>query len=181
MNGGGNYAIDPKGYAAYVRLVRLLFLVVNVGIVILNSYFLYYVYQIDADGCDCALGWRRSFIEASLVLFVVMGIVGIVVDWEDHFVWLSAIYQGLIIAYIIVTREFINEMRSHACRCAQTRAFEVLNVVSIIGLFLLGVSLLALVCGVVIWAMTQRSLVSSSGDAEPAAVVRRAAGARRRS
>ena len=142
-------------FATYVKIMRFIFLLLNVGIVILNAYFLYYVYQIEATGCKCALGWRRSFLEVSLALFVVVGIVGLVVDWQDHFMWLAALYNGLIIAYIFVTREFINDMRAHTCKCAQTEAFDILNVVNIIGLFMLGITLFSLLGLVLFWGLTK--------------------------
>ena len=151
-SGASDMSIDPKGF---VKIMRFIFLLLNVGIVILNAYFLYYVYQIEATGCKCALGWRRSFLEVSLALFVVVGIVGLVVDWQDHFMWLAALYNGLIIAYIFVTREFINDMRAHTCKCAQTEAFDILNVVNIIGLFMLGITLFSLLGLVLFWVLTK--------------------------
>ena len=165
--------IDTTGFAIYVKVMRIVFLLLNLGIVVLNAYFLYYVYQIEESGCRCALGWRRSFIEVSLGLFVIMGIVGLVVDWEDHFMWLSALYNGLIIAYLFVTREYINDMKSHHCDCAQTKAFGVLNVVNIIGLFLLAVTLLALLGLVLFWGLTRGGGTSSSAPHGPPRAIKK--------
>jgi hypothetical protein len=160
-------------FKTFVFVLRTIFLLLNLGMIVLNAYFLFYVHKIERDGCKCALGWRRSFLEVSLVLFVLMGIVSLVVDWEDHFMWLSALYNGLIIAYLFVTREFINDMRSQSCQCAQTKAFEVLNIVNIIALFLLAAMLFGLVLVVLFWGTVGRTAkkavaVASSSQSIPA-------------
>ena len=146
----GEEAVGFRGersYAAYIMALRAFFMALSVGMIVLNAYFLYYTYQLDKPGsaCLCSLGWRRSFIEASLLMFVVVGIVGLVVDWEDHFLWLSALYYGVIVAYLLVTRDFIRKMEHTQCGCAESRAFQLLNVVNVVGLFVLGVAIFALV------------------------------------
>ena len=167
-----------KGFATYVKAMRVLALLLNVGMIVLNAYFLFYIYQIEKEGCKCSLGWRRTFIEVSLGLFVLMGILGLAVDWGEHFAWLSALYNGLIIAYIVVTRDYINEIRSHHCQCAQKKAFEVLNVVNIIGLFLLGVALLGVVILALFWATVGRTVDKVASGAAVKGAAKGAGGAR---
>ena len=138
--------------AAAVAALKVVVLLAGLGMIALNAWFLFYVDRLEKRGCKCAMGWRRRFIEVSLLLFVIMQAIGLFVNWQDHFLWLSLAYQLLYISYVFVTREFIQEMKSSACECAETEAFEWLDVVNIIQIALLALALVVVLSGVLVWA-----------------------------
>jgi hypothetical protein len=168
-----------KGTDTFVAGVRGFFLILSLAVVVLNAWFLYYVDELKRRGCQCALGWRRTFMQASLMVFILMGILGFVMDWKKHFLWLAALFNLITIAYVIVTREFINDIKGSSCKCAETDAFEVLGIVNIIQIFFLVLAVVALLGMLFFWSTVGRG-VSKARLATAAGAVGSAAAARRR-
>ena len=126
--------------SSLVAIARVVFAVLVVTMIALNMWFLYYVEQLKAKGCKCALGWRRTFIQASLFLFIALAIVGLFVNWKNYFMWLNLAVTVIFIAYVVITREFIIDVKSASCKCAETAAFKTLDVVNILQIALMVVS-----------------------------------------
>lgn len=161
-------AADPKvmrSYATFVRVVRIIFILLGLGMIVLNSYFLYYMHQLETHGCKCALGWRRQFIQVSLALFIMLQLVGFAVDWQSHFMWLAIAYQALFISYVFITRSFIHDVRKANCGCATTTPFRVLDYVNIIQIVSLAVMLLVLLLAVAYYLTVSRALSLSPSSA----------------
>jgi hypothetical protein len=140
-------------YIAYIAIVRVVFALLSIGMIALNGWFLYYVDQLEKRGCKCALGWRRSVMEGSLALFVLAAIVGLFVDWRVHFPILALMYMAVVLTYVFVARDFITQIKSTHCDCAEADAFKVLDVVNWIQLFFVAVFLLSLLLKVA-WLIT---------------------------
>lgn len=82
------------------------------------------------------MGWRRNVMEGALALFVLVSIIGLFVNnLQAHFPLLGLMFFGITLAYIFVARDFITQIKGTHCDCAQSQAFEVLNVVNWIQLF----------------------------------------------
>ena len=107
--------------------LRIFAVLVNVAFILLNAWFLMYVYELEKRGCKCAIGWRRSFMELMMAVYVVMGVV---TCFGPVAPVVSLLLAPLSLIYVIVTRQFINQMDSTACTCAETEAFKVLNVIN---------------------------------------------------
>lgn len=142
---------------ASVHVVRFFATLVSILMIVLNVWFLYYVEQIKAQGCSCALGWRRTFMQASLIAFVVFGIAGMFERLGKTFPILGLLLGLLSIAYIVVTRQFIHEIKRSHCQCAETKAFEVLDYLNAFQMFLLVVLAFLLVVSIVSAASTMVS------------------------
>ena len=75
---------------------------------LLNVWFLYAVDKLGKNGCKCAEGWRRSFIEFMLAVFVILFIVGLIFPIGTYMVGiLLFVYFAFFVAYIIITRQFM--------------------------------------------------------------------------
>ena len=100
---------------------------------LLNVWFLYAVDKLGKNGCKCAEGWRRSFIEFMLAVFVILFIVGLIFPIGTYMVGiLLFVYFAFFVAYIIITRQFIDTMYSTDCTCAETAAIWWLGLINII-------------------------------------------------
>lgn len=106
----------------------------------LNCWFYYAIDKMQKNGCKCAEGWRRNFIEFMLAVFVILFIVGLIVPVNRYMVGILALlYLGLVVAYIVITRQFIDSMYATDCTCAETKALwwlGFINVVQIVFLFI---------------------------------------------
>ena len=106
----------------------------------LNVWFLYAVDKLRKGGCQCAESWRRNFIEFMLAVFVILFIAGLVFPVNKYMVGiLGLIYFGLVVAYILITRQFIDSLYASHCTCAETDAIwwlGLINIVQIVFLFL---------------------------------------------
>jgi hypothetical protein len=110
--------------------------VISLAMITLNGFFLYYAYDLERTGCRCALDWRREFMVGSLFLFIALGIAELF-GWSGN-TWVSMIRGVVIIAYLIITRQFISMIDKKDCDCAETRTYNVLNVVNIVQLVVMG-------------------------------------------
>lgn len=101
---------------------------------VLNAWFLYYIEQLKEHGCQCAIGWRRTVMQASLTVFVfsaAISLLGLSMGWNHNNTLLSVILSVVLLSvsvtYIVITRQFIEHIEEIKCTCAQTRAYDVLH------------------------------------------------------
>jgi hypothetical protein len=120
--------------------LRVILLLIGLVLIGLNVWFLYYVDNLEKSGCQCAVGWKRSFMEVALVVLILVQILTLVLDWRVNYVWLSLVFQVLFIFYLLVTRSFIKSVESDDCKCAETRALWWLNFINILQLIGLAVT-----------------------------------------
>jgi hypothetical protein len=119
--------------AAEVWALRLSLALGSLLMVALNAYFLYYLHELGRDGgrCSCALGWQRSFVQASLAFFVAWAVVAAWL-WPSPALlaspWAHLVYVAATVAYLAVTRAFVHRIKSTGCECARSRAFRALDV-----------------------------------------------------
>lgn len=100
--------------------------------VLLNAWFLYYVEELKLHGCACALGWKRLFIMASLVVFIAVLIVSTFFRWETVVPGLVPVYVLVALSYVIVARMFIDDIKRAHCKCAEGEALTALNIVNVV-------------------------------------------------
>lgn len=111
--------------------------------VLLNSYFLWFLSHLSGKNCECSHSWRRKFLEYSLALFislVILSLVGITAEGMGGILGavLSLILLGVDLAYIIITRQYIDELSNTRCTCATHKtAYEALNLWNILQILLL--------------------------------------------
>lgn len=106
----------------------------TIAMICLNAYFLNYVYELEKDKCTCSLTWRRKCIEVTLATFIVLGAANLV-GWGISTVpWMSVVMLGVTVLYVVLTRQYLNDVGHHHCACAEKPAYKVLNVVNIINI-----------------------------------------------
>ena len=137
-------SVSPS-FVYLLLVMRLFFVLLGITMFLLNAWFLYYMDRMERDGCKCAQGWKRSFMQFSLIAFLSMAVVSLFINVSGHWLGVSVLFQALTIAYVIVTRSFISDVKSDHCQCAETKAFRVLDLVNMIQLVLLGIALAAAV------------------------------------
>lgn len=139
-------APGKKGvYAPTIAIMRVIIVVVSLFMLAINAYFLYYMDRLERDGCKCSQGWKRTFIEISLIVWLTSAVINIFVDLNSTWFWIGPIIQLIILANIFVTRAFIIQIKSGNCECAKTKAFRILNIVNIVQLVLLAIALLSVI------------------------------------
>jgi hypothetical protein len=136
-------AAHASKYVWLQAALRLFFVLLGAAMFLLNAWFLYYMDRLERDGCKCAQGWKRTFIQISLIAFLFMALVSIFVNVEGHWFVVAVLFQALTISYVLITRQFITEIKSEQCLCAETPAFKVLDVVNMAQLVLLATSMVA--------------------------------------
>jgi hypothetical protein len=135
---------------------RVIVITLSFLIIVMNAWFLYYIEQIKAHGCSCAYGWRRTFVQASLIVFIVLGIVGLLFNWRKNVPLLGLLLSLLSLAYIVITRQFIHQVKKAHCECAETEAFVVLDWLNFFQIVLLAAVVFLLVLSLIAIASTAR-------------------------
>lgn len=109
----------------------------NLLLLALHAYFLNYMDRLRARGCACALGWQQRFIEATLVVFVIatlvhlgMVLTGSMQHRSGPYEVVQALLFALMVAYVVVSRMFLQRMAKIDCTCARGVAYDALNVVN---------------------------------------------------
>jgi hypothetical protein len=102
---------------------------------------LYFIDNLHSNGCQCAENWRRKYIEFMLAVFVILFIAGLVFPVSKYMVGiLSLVYFILVVAYIVITRQFIDSLTAAHCTCAtDSNAFwwlGAINILQIVALFI---------------------------------------------
>ena len=142
-------------------VIRIVAITLSFLFIALNAWFLYYVEELKKQGCQCAMGWRRTFVQASLMVFLVFGVLGLFMNWSRHFPWLVFLLNLISLAYIVVTREFIEQVKASHCTCAETDAFDVLNWLNMFQIIML----VAVVIMFIIALITVASIKRKGGKA----------------
>ena len=132
--------------------IRITVMLLAFAMIVLNTWFLYYVEQIKMHGCTCAMVWQRTFMQASLITFIVLGTIGLFVNWSRHFVWLALLVNLLAITYVFVTRSFIFEIEKTHCKCAESAAYEVIGWLNVFQITMLVLALVAVMLALVVGA-----------------------------
>ena len=126
-----------------IELVVLLSILLLILIIWLHVYFLWYIDQLKSIGCECAFGWKRTFIEIALIVIIASQ------TWSLFSAQIPRgvrMFVGLMtLIYIIVTRMFINQVKHDACDCAMASPFYWMNLYNWIQIaFLIIVFILAM-------------------------------------
>lgn len=132
-------------YGPTLAVFRAMMVVLSVAMLAINAYFLYYMDRLERDGCKCAQGWKRTFVEGSLILWLASAVIHIFVGLDSTWFWVGPIVQLVILANIFVTRAFIMQIKSGQCACAKTDAFKLLNIVNGVQLGFLAAALLIII------------------------------------
>lgn len=135
----------PTKYGPGLMLLRAIMILLPLAMLVINAYFLYYMDRLERDGCRCSMGWKRTFIEASLIVWMVAVVVQLFMSIESTWFWIGPLVQIIILANIFVTRSFISQIKSEHCKCAETKAFKMLNIVNAVQLGLLAAALAILI------------------------------------
>lgn len=134
---------SSASFGVLILTLRIFVVLLSVAMILLNAWFLYYMDRLERDGCKCAQGWKRSFIQFSLMVFIALAVLSYFVNVRGgKWFGIGLMLQAITIAYVLVTREFIHDIKEDHCLCAETPAFKVLNFVNIVQLLILGVSIL---------------------------------------
>ena len=118
-----------KGLLAFVLIVNLL----------LQIFLLNYIYKLETTGCECAKGWRRSFIKYYLIVLVVFTIAQVFVitmDGVNSLFALNIAFSGIMfifgLCFAIITLQYVHTLKKTKCECSNTLARTVLNLVALI-------------------------------------------------
>lgn len=144
-------------------VIRLLMILLALAMFALNIWFLVYIDRLKRTGCQCAEGWRRTFMEFMLYVLILLFVVSFFVpNWAMALPIVFAVYVVLIIFYIVVTRQFIEQIVASNCKCADTDALwwlSLINNIQVVGLFLV---VLAFLMALLFTGRPRRSLTMAS-------------------
>jgi hypothetical protein len=117
---------------------------------ILDAIFLYYVDHIRRTGCVCAMGWKRTFMQVALIAFIASYLL-MIIGWRASTramrVLIHSFLVILSVAFIAVTRSFINDIKRSDCACARTTVYSILNIINYLRIALLIIGFVVVVIG----------------------------------
>lgn len=138
--------------------VRTAFSIIALIFFALNCWFVYSIDKLQKVGCKCAEGWRRSFIEFMLAVFIVLFIAGLIFPVGKYMIGiLAVVYFALVVAYIVITRQFIDSMHDTNCTCADTNAIWWLGFVNIAQIIFLFMVVLFMLIAILFRGNNERS------------------------
>lgn len=161
-------------------VTRLILVAITLAYLTLNGYFLNYVSHLEASGCQCAHGWRRTFLQVSFAVFVALNIISLT-GWQASVPWVVAALFAFQIAYVVITRQFIMHVQKEQCSCAQTTALRVLNIVNYITIGLMALTAVLVIATLFGIVRKNGSGTSAQPDAAPRRLTKASGPARMRS
>lgn len=115
--------------------------VLSLIVVVLFSWFYYYLDKLEKIGCACALNKTRTLLMVSIGVVVVLRLV-------DAFFPLPNLAQLLVtfasLAFVILAFVYIRRLKNEKCKCSETTARNVMEVYIwlVVGIWILAVLLL---------------------------------------
>jgi hypothetical protein len=80
--------------------------------------------------CACAFDWRRIYVAASLVVITILSVANaIAASSASPSPMVTFATFLFVLAYVIVTRQYVTGIESSECKCAEKPAFKMLKVV----------------------------------------------------
>lgn len=118
--------------------------------VIYATYIHHYVVRLERIGCDCAIDFRRIYIQWFTLALIIIGVINIALRLTGGDVGLAVLSMVLspimfvaTLLYVIYVIQYINRLRKEKCTCSEGMARSILYIVTIINVIL--ACLLALV------------------------------------
>ena len=125
---------------AILMTIVAVFVILDIARIVLNAFFLYYTYHLQKSGCSCAMNWRRTFMEVSLFIFVLLGLLRLFGMRRN--VWVDMFDAILFVTYVVITRQFLLMMKRSQCYCARNKTFKWLDIINYLQIVMLCLLLL---------------------------------------
>lgn len=110
-----------------------------VASIVYAIYIHHYVVRLERIGCDCAMDFRRTYIQWYTLALVIIGIINICLRLAGGNVGLAAISMVMspiiffaTIVYIVFVFQYVNRLRREKCYCSDTMARAILYIITII-------------------------------------------------
>lgn len=120
----------------------MLGLLISILGVALWSYIFVYILKLEKIGCECALDWRRTFIQYYIIVLVLVALSQI----ANIFTTLPIIVKICLlfgsIAFITITFLYVRDLKKKKCECSDETARDVLEIVNYIQIGIVGFVLL---------------------------------------
>ena len=119
-------------------------LIFGVIFVVIQTFIVNYLVQLENIGCKCAMDWRRNFILFFLVLSIVYTLSTFFID-KDSLPLLQSIIVITGIVNVILALQYINRLQKEKCECSESVYRDILYLVSIFNAILYSLIIVLLV------------------------------------
>lgn len=138
-----------------------------VASVVYAIYVHHYVVRLERIGCDCAMDFRRSYIQWYTLALIVIGVVNVALRLSGGAgglavisLVLSPIVALATIVYVVFVLQYVDRLRREKCECSETMARAVLYIVTVVH-----ITLACLLSLVALYAvMTEAGRLTASGQ-----------------
>ena len=141
----------------------------------LNSYVLYFLYELEKKGCACAANWRRNaimflsgvYIALLLVYMFMLNQGGDGKVAKKHFAMINVFSLAIILINTVFIYQFVNIMKSEQCKCPSAKiGLKLLEGVAIYFTVILIITFLAVIFGIIMFfkilKIAQNKIATSS-------------------
>lgn len=142
---------------------------IALAFIVLQLLILKYLFDLEKIGCACAMDWRRSYAMFYLVVSVVLSLVFMFVNRRD-FMGLRLIMGAMGILYVISVLQYVYRLKKEKCECSQSAYREIMYIVAILQAFVIALSVIVAIAGMI---MLMALLRSTKGSGKPALSVRK--------
>jgi hypothetical protein len=128
----------------YDTILVLVFSIIN----ILLYYYIYkWINKLEKTGCKCSENWKRTYIKyytVFIITYIIVSVLYLFITDKNIEVVLSVNFITLIaeIIYIIVSIQYVSELKNIKCECSNDYIRDIILLYSIILASLFGLSLL---------------------------------------
>lgn len=149
-------AIVPD-YRGVVQFMHVLLLVLQVTWIVLFAYFIHYFTKLKSSGCLCAVGWRSKAMQMLLIAMIILFVATILLRGRFGLAT-NYLIIACVLAFVVISYQFVHETRHSHCECAKTRAFRALDIFTIIMMFVFALMLFNVAVNVILTMLMKRSL-----------------------
>lgn len=170
---------NNHAHATTRRTMTGLALFVSLVIMIVNIFVLVYLRRLESIGCECAMDFRRTYIQVYLIISLInAGVIGLFTLATGTQIMQAAesTHTALVIGlsvwsvimfiagvvYIVFAMQYIHRLRNEKCDCSRSVTRDVWEVVLYIKIALMALSLLLLLLAFSMWGIQKASLPASA-------------------
>lgn len=122
--------------------------IVSAFFVFVYSWIAYYLYQLYASGCKCALGWKHTFLSVYIGYIIMVYAVQVFMPIPQYMsaVWIMGLSLLSSLIYLLVAWSYVRELENnHMCGCSEHTARKTWKWLIILGAVALAVVILGLI------------------------------------
>ena len=110
--------------------------IITFAMICVNVYLMWYLYELEKNGCKCAMNWRRTLIMFIIGFWIVLELSNLMhlksIYNITHSHWFLILSFVLTLVNVIIIYQYIKMLDTEDCKCSKSSAKGILEAIAIL-------------------------------------------------